>query len=51
MFSVVALESLKTLAGINLGTFAVISSACFVSVSDAMKSSLTPVKFPLLKPK
>ena len=51
IFSVVEVASLKTLAGINLGTLAVISSAFFVSVSDATKNSLTPVKFPLLNVK
>ena len=43
MFSLVAAVSLKILVGINFGTFAVISSAFFVSVSDAMKNSLIPV--------
>ena len=51
MFSVVEVASLKTLAGTNLGTLAVISSAFFVSVSDATKNSLTPEKFPLLNVK
>ena len=43
IFSLVAEVSLKTLLGKYFGTLAVISSAFFVSVSDAMKNSLIPV--------